>query len=29
MIIINLIADPDWDHDVSRMVREWGVEVKS
>jgi len=27
MIAINLIADPEWDHERFRMVREWGVEV--
>jgi hopanoid C-3 methylase len=26
MIAINLIADPDWDHERFRIVREWGVE---
>jgi hopanoid C-3 methylase len=27
MIAINLIADPDWDHERFRVVREWGVEL--
>jgi hopanoid C-3 methylase HpnR len=27
MIAINLIADPDWDHERFRIVREWGVEL--
>ena len=26
MIAINLIADPDWDHDRFRIVREWCLE---
>ena len=26
MIAINLIADPDWDHERFRIVREWGLE---
>jgi hopanoid C-3 methylase HpnR len=26
MIAINLIADPDWDHERFRIVREWGIE---
>ena len=27
MVAINLIADPDWDHERFRIVREWGVEL--
>jgi hopanoid C-3 methylase len=27
MIAINLIADPDWDHERFRIVREWGVDL--
>ena len=27
MIAVNLIADPDWDHERFRIVREWGVEL--
>jgi len=27
MIAINLIADPDWDHERFRIVREWGLEL--
>jgi hypothetical protein len=27
LIAINLIADPDWDHERFRIVREWGVEL--
>src|SRR5579875_1944059 len=27
IVAINLIADPDWDHERFRIVREWGVEV--
>jgi hopanoid C-3 methylase len=27
IVAINLIADPDWDHDRFRIVREWGLEV--
>jgi hopanoid C-3 methylase HpnR len=27
IVAINLIADPDWDHDRFRFVREWGLEV--
>jgi hopanoid C-3 methylase len=27
MVAINLIADPDWDHERFRVVREWGVEL--
>src|SRR5271169_4409745 len=26
-VAINLIADPDWDHERFRIVREWGVEL--
>jgi hypothetical protein len=25
-VAINLIADPDWDHERFRIVREWCVE---
>jgi hopanoid C-3 methylase len=27
IVAINLIADPDWDHERFRIVREWGLEV--
>lgn len=27
IVAINLIADPDWDHERFRAVREWGLEV--
>jgi hopanoid C-3 methylase len=27
IVAINLIADPDWDHDRFRIVREWALEV--
>jgi hopanoid C-3 methylase HpnR len=27
MVAINLIADPDWDHERFRIVREWGVDL--
>jgi hopanoid C-3 methylase len=27
IVAINLIAEPDWDHDRFRIVREWGLEV--
>ena len=27
MVAINLIADPDWDHERFRAVREWGIEL--
>jgi hopanoid C-3 methylase HpnR len=27
MIAINLIADPDWDHERFRIVREWGLDL--
>src|SRR5437588_2964286 len=26
-VAINLIADPDWDHERFRIVREWGLEM--
>ena len=26
-VAINLIADPDWDHERFRIVREWGVDL--
>ncbi len=27
IVAINLIADPDWDHERFRIVREWGLEI--
>ncbi|HEY3908777.1 MAG TPA: hopanoid C-3 methylase HpnR [Stellaceae bacterium] len=27
IVAINLIADPDWDHERFRVVREWGLEA--
>ena len=27
IVAINLIADPDWDHERFRIVREWGLDV--
>jgi hopanoid C-3 methylase HpnR len=27
IVAINLIADPDWDHERFRIVREWGIDV--
>ncbi|HTV43877.1 MAG TPA: hopanoid C-3 methylase HpnR [Stellaceae bacterium] len=27
IVAINLIADPDWDHERFRLVREWGLEI--
>ncbi len=27
IVAINLIADPDWDHERFRLVREWGLDV--
>jgi hopanoid C-3 methylase len=27
MIAVNLIADPDWDHERFRIVREWGLDL--
>jgi len=27
IVAINLIADPDWDHERFRVVREWGLDV--
>jgi hopanoid C-3 methylase len=27
IVAINLIADPDWDHERFRVVREWGIDV--
>ena len=27
MVAINLIADPDWDHERFRIIREWGLEL--
>ncbi len=27
IVAINLIADPDWDHERFRIVREWGLEA--
>ena len=27
IVAINLIADPDWDHERFRVVREWGLEI--
>jgi hopanoid C-3 methylase len=27
IVAINLIAEPDWDHERFRIVREWGLEV--
>jgi hopanoid C-3 methylase HpnR len=27
IVAINLIAEPDWDHDRFRVIREWGIEV--
>ncbi|MGH7031184.1 MAG: hopanoid C-3 methylase HpnR [Stellaceae bacterium] len=27
IVAVNLIADPDWDHERFRAVREWGLEI--
>ncbi len=27
IVAINLIADPDWDHERFRIVREWGLDI--